>query len=1083
MSITLTASPTRAGKFALALTEAMWLAILLALPLVMNVSVARSFEASKLMAVAPMAALCLAALLAAALERVLAPARPLLRAAPALAFIALIASAVVATLASETPWVAFFGDYFRREGLLSWLVYATLFAAMLLTLRRREQVERLIDVLMVASVVPCVYAIMQRYGYDFFQTQGLLVGTSAARPGGTMGNPTFLASLLLLVIPVSIARTLAVGGGWRGRAPWLLLLALQLFAAVLTQSRGPLIGVAVALFVLLLLLGARERARALVLGAVAAALVLGLGLALINLIAPLAQATAGTPLQRFVFTSGDLTVSARVGIWQAGVDSFTHAPWWRQWIGYGPDAASFNYFNWMPAGVQRTEGYSETIDRLHSEYLETLLSFGILGLAAQVALFSTLVWSAAQRLLPRRAHDGAVGGGKSAWAGYALFVVAMMIAGALLALGISQNRGILPIGAGSGLATAWVLFLAWRAWRYTSGPAQPTQTDLTRADALLIAALISALIGSWVETQVGVPTIATRALVASFAALSILAVNAAWREGAAPAAVQPAAPAPAPAVPAPAAAAGRKARKKRAGLARQASDALAAALPETWYPVLGWAVCLALIISVADFFPPLSGTRMLAPSMQRLPLIIWPLAAMLLTALVIARVEARRHPCDKLQAVTRFLLWSVPAPLAFILVYAKLGFAIENTPDAQLGERISALIEFSFAAYLCVAVLLGCALFYGDRRGPAAARRSGAAGLAALAAGAALSVATFLAMRADFSADVRAKLGGWAQGQGKTDAATAFLGEAITLMPRERRFAGTYAARLVESASSDATLVAKQPEAAEPIAAKLGEAERVLAIAHERAPRDPWITFAYANVQQFLGMKVLSAIQTPEKQREHVELARKYLALAHAQFPGHPWILRNWAQLEFDQGNRPLAYTKLDEMEKLDPLNLSAYTERIKLARLDNNPGLAIAAARRGLTVLPRQSYEAAVLLQDLINIPRSAGQYGQAISGALEYTATQPERIGAWRQLAELYEINNQRDLALSIAQGSLSRFAGASLDTAGKTDYAALQAQVRRLTYGAAGSGARPNAGAPAAAAPASPPPAGPPVAPGAK
>jgi len=1066
MAITPLPGASRAGLFSLACTEAMWLATLLLLPLVMNVSVARSFEASKLMAVAPLAALCLAGLVAALLERAAFPSRDLLTSAPALAFGALIACELLATAVSETPWIAFFGDYFRREGLVSWLIYATLFAAVLLVLTRREQVERLIDVLIIGTVVPCVYAIMQRYGHDFFLTQGLLVGTAAARPGGTMGNPTFLASLLLLIIPVTIARVLTGSQPWARRAPWVIMLGLQLFAVLLTQSRGPLIGVAITLFVLVLLLGAQHRARTLILCASGAVLALALAVALVNLVPALAQATAGTPLQRFVFTSGDLTVSARVGIWQAGMDSFLHAPWWRQLIGYGADASSFNYFNWMPASVQRTEGYSETIDRLHSEFLETLLTFGVLGVAAQVALFSSLVWTAAQRLLP------VPGARRAAPLGYAALVLAGLAAGAALAYGMGGNRGILPIGAGAGLGFSWVLFLAWRAWRSVRGEAPAAANALQHDDALLLAALISGLIGSWVETQVGVPTIANRALIAVYAALCLLAIHSAWRR---------AVPDPLPAAPAGAAAApltGRRARNKRVSAAQPAATARGAAAAGSrsassatgtsggWYPALGWSVALVLMVAVADFFPPLSGTRMQAPSVQRLDLIIWPLLLVALAGMVMAYLEGLRHATPGLQTLTRFMLWSVPAPLLFVIVHAKLGAAIDTAGEADLGARISVLSEFAFAAYCMMALAYAVALAAGERHRQAQlTRRSGVAGLAVLAAGAVLGLSAFLAVRADFGADVRAKLAAWSHGQGRDDAAAGFLKEALEMMPMERRFAGSYAARLVESSSAQFGQIATRPEAAQEMLAKLHEAERALIAARKLAPRDPWLTFAYANVHQFMALKALERAQSPAMRLEHAQIARDALALAHQQFPGHPWILRNWAQLELDQGNRDLAYAKLTEMEKLDPQNGAAYTEWVKFARLGNNPAVALAAVRRGLDALPKDSDAAAALFQELIGIPRDAGQIGLAINGAIEYTSSQPERINAWRQLSELYERIGQRDLALRNAQDTLTHFAGAKLTPAEAADYAVIKAQAERLSAGLAGAPGQPAglAGAP--------------------
>ncbi|HEY4370368.1 MAG TPA: O-antigen ligase family protein [Burkholderiales bacterium] len=1037
--------PSRAGLLALSCTEAMWLAILLALPLVMNVSVARSFEASKLLAVVPMAALAAGALLAALLERAATVDRALLRDGPVLAFAAVIASALLATVTSETPWVAFFGDYFRREGMVSWLIYAVLFGGLLCGLRRPAQTERLLDILLLATLPPCIYAVMQRFGFDFFLTEGLAVGTNAARPGGTMGNPTFLASVLVLMIPVTVTRVIGVGPGLAARAPWLATLALQIFAAVLSQSRGPLLGLGIALFVLLLLLGAQARARGLILAAFGAVLAGVLALALINFVPALSHMVTGTPLQRFVFAGADVTVDSRFGIWRAGVESFTHASWWRQLIGYGPDAASFNYYNWMPAAVQRNEGYAESIDRLHSEFLETLLSFGVAGLLAEVSLFSALVWRVAQRLLP-------VGSGRARWPAYAAWVLLGAAAGALLAYAGGGGPAILPIGAGAGLAAAWGLFLAWRAWRHARA-ADSAEGGATRTEALLLAAMVSALIGSWAETQVGVPTISTRALVAVFAALIPLTARGLWRAPVVPPAGPPAQPASAPVA------------TKRKGRRKPAAQPAVQAPPALWrtYPVLGWAVCLAIVICIADFFPPLSGARMLPPSLLKLPMIAWPIMLTAALGLAVAWQEAGRGGAGVAQALARFLLWGVPLPILFAVVYALLGGEIGNAADDMLRPTISALTAFSFAADAILALLLAAALYLGDGAVRTALRASGRPALVALAAGLALAVYAYSGARTDYSADVAAKLSAWARNNGQAEQAAAFLRDAVESLPQERRFAGSYAARLIELAALDAGRAASDPAVAHEMLGRLTIAEQALARARELAPRDPWLTFSYANVQQFMSLKLLENAMPATERARHAELSRQYMALAHQQFPGHPWILRNWAQLEFDQGNHALAYAKLTEMEKLDPLNVTAYTEWVKLARMDRNPSLALAAVRRGLAALPPGSDDTASLLQLLIDIPRESGNIGGAISGALEYTSTQPQRLGAWRQLVELYAADHQNELALSNAQTVLARFKGAPLSQAGGRDYATLQDLARRLTYGMRGAA---SAGAPAAA-----------------
>ena len=188
---------------------------------------------------------------------------------------------------------------------------------------------------------------------------------------------------------------------------------------------------------------------------------------------------------------------------------------------------------------------------------------------------------------------------------------------------------------------------------------------------------------------------------------------------------------------------------------------------------------------------------------------------------------------------------------------------------------------------------------------------------------------------------------------------------------------------------------------------------------------------------------------TPAQHQQHAATARTWFTKAHEQFPGHPWFLRNWAQHEMEQGNRDGAIAKLTEMERLDPLNLTAYQEWSKFAYVDPvMRASALAAMRRGLAAFPPGSDAAAALYQARVEIPRNAGEYGPALSAALEFTSQQPERLRAWRELCELYERGGRRDLAISNAQLILAKVADRKLGPAEEADRAALAALTQRLS-----------------------------------
>ena len=1022
---------SRTGLLASHLTEAGWLALLIAVPLVMNVAAARTFEAAKLAAAAPIAVLMLFSLLAAVMEREGRLPQGASGQPAYWAFAALTSAAIVATVFSETPWIAFFGDYFRREGLVSWLIYAAVFAALMLTMRQRDQLERVVDTLLLVSVAPCVYALQQRYGYDFFSTAGLQGGTAGARPGSNLGNPTFLSAYLLLIVPLSVARLINTTGSWHIRAPWLALLALQLFAAILTQSRGPLLGLVAMLFLLAVTLGGVLRIRSLVVSALGIAVITTAGLTALNLAPDLQGMVKDTPLQRFIFTGGhDFTANSRIGIWSMGADAFLNQPLWRQLIGSGADATHFNYFPYLPSWVMRIEGLTETIDRLHGESMETAMTLGLAGLLAQLVLLSSLVWLVAAR----------VGRFKSRHAlpAFALACCGLLLAGGLgLMWAMGGSRGLFGVGAGLGIATAWSAALMAAAWRSNT---RNTHDGLasTRADTVLAVALVCALVGSWIESQVGVPTISTRLLAAAYAALIILlGINAfdagdgasstsdgAAADGTARAATEDAAAGST------SQAAARK-RKRSKSMDRHNAAAIAVSARQYRPTLAGWVTGLALVVITAAYFPPLSGAVIHPPSPQRLHLIIVPMMWLLAAGAIVAWYETRRTGTAAIDALTRFLLWMALPWFAFMVVFAQIGGAIRGAGDAHVGERINALLMFSFGSYALMTVVLGVALYFANplRRAAGGVAKTGATGsvaaIATLVLGLVAAAGAYWAAMVDVRADTYAKLASWALSQGRPDAATTFHKLAAELLPQERRFGGSYAARLIERAAQDFAALPSNPALAPAILARLTEAETTIERSHRIAPRDPWVTFAYANVKQFWGLGLLETYLPKGAREKNVAAAREYFALARKQFPGHPWVLRNWAQLEIDQGNRAAAYRMFDEMEQLDPLNPSLYSERLRFTRALGDHAIAIAALRKGIAAqAPGSSSEASLKLV-LARYFQQTGQPQQALNEWTDLLRVHPDDLEAAVSVVETYAQMGQRDLALGNAQAALARIA----------------------------------------------------------
>ncbi len=886
------------GAIPAAMAEAAWLAAVLLAPIAMNVAANRSFEAFKLTLIAPLAMLagCCALADPTGLRRFNSAALK----APAILFSALVAAAALATALSPAPGVAWHGDYARREGLVSWLAYAGFFGALLCHLRTRAQVRRLLDALAVASVIPCVYALQQRHGFDFFQTAALHGGGVHARPGGTLGNPVFLGAWLMLAIPPCLARAITLAPGRRRRV-WAGLVALQVMTALVTQSRGPLLALGLTLFLFAIMLGLVLHRHTLIRAALGVLLAFG-GLLLALLSYPeSAQRFAAwldAPLIARLVASGggaDLSGGARVGIWEAGVAAFATAPTWRQLVGHGPDTAHFAYFAHLSPQVLRIEGYTTVIERLHNEPMEILMSFGLLGLAAATLMFAATVLLVAQSL-PRVRAPGAL-----------LRVVAITLAGGVSGSAVAAliaGPALLPLGAGLGVGAAWSVFLLLalrKCGRF--------ETPGEREDGVLLAAVICALLGFWCESQVGVPTLATRMLVTF-----LLAIGLAIAAGIDP------------------------------------DDEKPRAMPHA-----PWIAGLALIAAIAAFFPPLTGSALRGPGLDHLGAILVPLASVVLAAALLAPGAGS----------AAWAGWCVIPAGAFALVYAWLGHAAASADQQSLATAITLLSQVALSSLYGLTLAYGFKLL-GAARAVSISRAHWIAFGGALIAAGVVHAAGMPSLRAD----IWAKLAATTQSPA---AALSFARKAAETEPRERRHANAFASRLVDMAARDLEFARIRPEAGRGAVNHLIEARAMLARSLVIAAADPWVRFADVNALQLLVLPELAAFQSEPERNARLAAARAGFPDVQRLYPGHPWILRNWAQFEFAQGNPVAGRDRLDAMERLDPLNPGAYTERARFAMLHGDQAAAIAALDRGIA---RIGASAPPALESLVRLRR---EYGNA--------------------------------------------------------------------------------------------------------
>ena len=503
-----------AYRFAVGLTEAALLAALAVVPLYFNPRSERVFESDKMVWIALAAAMVLWALLVRAVEggrravhRQLLVAR--LLDSPSLVLVLAVALAAVAvvigTSMSVVPWVSLWGLYQRGQGLVAYAGYGLLLTAAALSVRDVRSWRRLATVVVLVSVPAGLYVVLQRLGID-----NVAWASDSAmptyRPFGALGNPIFLGAYMMLVAPVAAVEVIRAWGDVRGgrtespahkggslvrgrsagrsRAAGRRVgdaahantlaagararlagstgaLVLVIATLLMSQSRGPALGLlaGVVLFTLLWA-GATGRRRA------ALGIVVGAGAAAVAL--AVLAATGGGGLGRLgqLLALGSRTARERILLWGAFQDLVRADPL-RALVGYGPESARYVIAQHIPAELVRLAP-DQVFDRAHNVLWEWWITGGVLGLAAVLLVHGAALIVALDMI-------GLASGRRRRWI-LALAMAAGALLGLVLPLLLGQPAELWAVAVPLGMLSGVGLYVTASVWR-TDGPAHGAASD------------------------------------------------------------------------------------------------------------------------------------------------------------------------------------------------------------------------------------------------------------------------------------------------------------------------------------------------------------------------------------------------------------------------------------------------------------------------------------------------------------------------------------------------------------------------------------------------------------------------------
>lgn len=547
----------RLGRFAEGVLEAGWLSTVALVPLVLDKDGAQAFEPAKAGVLSAIAVLMAVAWAARRLSTPADHATPVavsarlaatLRAPLLLPVAVFLTCTLIATLFSLSPSESVWGHRGRALGVVTLLAQLLICAATAVNLRSADQLRRLVTSLILPSLPIALYAVCQR-----MKLEPLLLSTDTEveRATSFFGQPVYLGAYLAMITPFAVLRlveaaretSLPLRRRMLGVGTYTLVVLLQLTALVFTESRGPLLGLAVAGAIGFLAHAARRGARVRVLalwvltaGATALAL-LGAPKPLSRVATEALDARAATRAAETFSTTGGggqfrtttWNVAQRVLANDAPLElaDGTHDQHagLRALFGYGPELQYAISPPFYDSELPLLFGYF-LVDRFHNVLWDTLLTSGLFGLSAWLALQAMLFWLATRTLrLVETPRQRVVY--------WSVFTVSALLGAA----GFGLVRGLpfcflgLQVGAVLGLA----LFMSVASWSTSKDAPSPIDGDHvgTTHEGLVIAAL-AAIVGHLIETSFSFVTISTGALFWVASALLVVCTRALSQTSSAP---------------------------------------------------------------------------------------------------------------------------------------------------------------------------------------------------------------------------------------------------------------------------------------------------------------------------------------------------------------------------------------------------------------------------------------------------------------------------------------------------------------------------------------------------------------------
>ena len=286
---------------------------------------------------------------------------------------------------SINPAQSFFGSYDRQEGFISYLFYFVWFLLVFFNISSskseiiKKKIERIIITAVFSGFLISLYGVLQALNIDFLTWAES--SPLSFRISSTLGQPNFLASFLLLLIPLTAYLFLKTKN-FLVKFFYSFVIILQILSLFFTASRGALFAFALIIFVVFIFIGTKIKIsilkKTLIIFSFLAVLIFG--------VFEIEHFLPGRITSLTDFNYGSLAV--RKTFYKVSVKVILEKPF----FGYGLENSSEMFIKYYEPDWGVYGDIGATTDRAHNLILDILLNGGIFALLFFSLLYYQFVY-------------------------------------------------------------------------------------------------------------------------------------------------------------------------------------------------------------------------------------------------------------------------------------------------------------------------------------------------------------------------------------------------------------------------------------------------------------------------------------------------------------------------------------------------------------------------------------------------------------------------------------------------------------------------------------------------------------------